>query len=400
MASYQRSDQMKRFGWIFVLLIAASPAWAAKNITVQQLKDLLVADQQAKKADADVAGDLKQVVLTEELTRAVMNSLVEYVPGPQSTEQIYVLEARSAILAPPTSDLPATPAPDAATQKAILDKAVDYATKTYAQLPTVTATKTTIRFQDNMEATAASSGMHSGATDNASSDPNLVNASQFVHYINSTENTVEIKNGVEENPLAKDKTQWGVNKMIALIANGPALYNVLQEAQAAGQISFVRWETVNGKAAAVFAFAVDKKKTHYAVNYCCFPDVDQAGMMSYSARSQSSGPQAHGNLQTVTSWKNYKATVPYKGEIFVDPDTGIVVRLVTQAEFKNTEVVHQEDQRIDFAPVPVGSKTLVLPVKTVINTEVVPNGDSQATGKYSTRHTLFTAEYKSYQAAS
>src|SRR5580658_383111 len=339
---------MKRFGWILVLLLAASPAWAAKKITVDQLKQLLVSLQQDKKADADVAAALKQVELTEELTRATMNSLVEYVPGPLSTEQIYVLEARSAILPPPAADIPATPAPDAAAQKAILDKAVDYATKTYEQLPAVTATRTTIRFQDNMEATAASSGMHSGATDSASSDPNLVSASQFVHYINSTENTVEIKNGVEENPLAKDKTQWGANKMIAVLSNGPALSSVIQDAEGTGKINFVRWEAVNGKAAAVFAFSVDKKKTHYAVNYCCFPDVDQAGMLSYSARSQGSGPQAHGNLQTVTSWKNYKATVPYHGEIFVDPDTGIVVRLVTQAEFKNTDVVHQEDQRIDF----------------------------------------------------
>jgi hypothetical protein len=227
-----------------------------------------------------------------------------------------------------------------------------------------------------------------------------VNASQFVHYINSTENTVDFTNGVEQNPLAKDKTQWGANKMIALLGNGPALGSVIQEAEATGKINFLRWEAVNGKPAAVFAFSVDKKKTHYAVNYCCFPDVDQAGMMSYSARSASSGPAAHGNMQTTTSWKPYKATVPYHGEIFVDPDSGIVVRLVTQAEFKGTDVVHQEDQRIDYGPVPVGGKTLVLPIKTVISTEVVPNGDSQAAGKYSTRHTFFTAEYKNYQPAS
>ncbi|MGP8173240.1 MAG: hypothetical protein ACLP7O_01680, partial [Terracidiphilus sp.] len=116
---------MKRFGWILVLLLAASPAWAAKKITVQQLKDLLISLQQEKKTDADVAVQLRQVELTEELTLATMNSMVNYVPGPYSTEQIYVLEARSALLAPPAADLPATPAPDAATQKAILDKAVD-----------------------------------------------------------------------------------------------------------------------------------------------------------------------------------------------------------------------------------------------------------------------------------
>ena len=78
--------------------------------------------QQEKKSDADVSTALKQIQLTEELTRNVMNSLVSYVPGPLSTEQIYVLEARSAVLAPPSSDIPTTPAPDAPGQKAILEK--------------------------------------------------------------------------------------------------------------------------------------------------------------------------------------------------------------------------------------------------------------------------------------
>jgi len=390
---------MKRFGTILMLLIAASPVWAAKSITVQQLKDLLTADQQAKKADADVANELKQVVLTEELTTATMNELAPLVPGAATLEQVYVLEAKSAVLPPPASDIPSTPAPDAAAQKAILDKAIDYAGKTYAQLPMVTAMKTTIRFQDNVSAMAASSGMHSGATDNATSDPNIANAAQFVHYINTTQAPVNIHNGIEDNPLANDKTKWGANGYIALMGNGPALGNVISEAQADGKITFVRWETVNGKAAAVFSYAVEKKKSHYAVNYCCFPDLDQAGMLSYSARSAASGPSAHGNLQTTTDWKNYKATVPYHGEIFIEPDSGVVVRLVTQADFKNTDVVHVEDQRIDFLPVAVGGKTLVLPSKTIINTEVVPNGDSGG-GKFIIRHTLFTSEYKGYQPGS
>lgn len=391
---------MKRFGWILLLVLAASPVWAAKNLTVQQLRDLLESDQKAKKADVDVATEMKDVVLTEQLSRTVMNNLAEFLPGAHSTEQIYVLEARSALLPPPAADMPATAAPDAATQSAILNKAVDYATKTYAQLPALTATRTTIRFQDSVESAAASSGMQSGAIDSASSDPKLASANLFVHYINSTENNVQIQGGVEQNPLAKDKTRWGANGYIALLGNGPALASVISEAQAAGKIDFLRWEPVNGKSAAVYTFSVDKKKTHYAVNYCCFPDVDQAGSIRFGAASPGGGHPVSGNLQTATSWHNYKETVPYHGEIFIDPDTGIIVRLVTQAEFKSNDVVHQEDQRIDFAPVTVGSKSLVLPVKTVINTEVAPNGDSQAAGKYSTRHTLFTSEYKNYQAGS
>jgi hypothetical protein len=42
---------------------------------------------------------------------------------------------------------------------------------------------------------------------------------------------------------------------------------------------------------------------------------------------------------------------------------------------------------------------LVLPLKSIIDTEVVPNGDSGAAGRYSVRRTLFTSEYKDYQIA-
>jgi hypothetical protein len=393
---------MKRFGWILVVLIAASPAWAAKNITVQQLKDILAADQQAKKTDAEVANELKQVALTEELTTVVMNSLAPLVPGAAALEQIYVLEAKSAVLAAPATDIPATPAPDAAAQKALLDKALDYASKTYAQLPVLTATKTTIRFQDNASAMASSSGMHSAAASSSADDPNLVNAAEYIHYINTAQTTVNLHNGIEDNPLAKDKTRWGANGYIALLGQGPVLSTVLQEASGAGKLNWLRWETVNGKAAAVFSFTVEKKKSHYAVNYCCFPNLDQAGVMDQSlpgAKMPGTGSTPNGNMQTTTEWKNYKATLPYHGEVFIDPDSGIVVRLITQAEFKNSDLVHLEDQRIDYLPVAVGGKTLVLPSKTIVNTEVVPNGDSGG-GKFILRHTLFTSEYKGYQAGS
>jgi hypothetical protein len=388
---------MKRFAWILVVMMLASPAWAAKKITVQQLKDMLVSLQQGRKTDAEVATELKQVELTEELTRSAMNSLVSYVSGPLSTEQIYVLEARSAVLPPPAVDLPATPAPDAAAQKAILDKAVDYTTKTYAQLPHLTATKTTIRFQDNVEAIATVTGMHSGSSD---VDPNLVQANRFIHYINSTEVPVDTQNGAEKVSTAKDKTPWGQNGYIALQGQGPVLSSVLQDAQTAGTISWLRWETINKKAAAVFAFSVDKKKSHYAVSYCCFPTSEQTGLLSYKPGAQGSGDfTAKGNLQTHTTYdQHFNATVPYHGEIFVDPDSGIVVRLNLQAEFKAADDVQQEDQRIDYGPVKVGVNAMVLPVKTVLNTVVAPNGDIGA-ARFTTRRTLFISEYKNYQPA-
>jgi len=388
---------MKKSLWVLLFLTAVSPAWAAKKITVQQLQELLTSLKAANKPDADVAGALKQVELTEQLTRATMNSLAGYAPGPGTTAQFYVLEARSAILPPPPADLPANPAPDAATQTALLGKAADYATKTFAQLPHLTATRTTLRFQDNTQAVAASSGIHSGAEYGSMADPNLVIASQFVTYINSAQTDVTLQNGAELNPLVNDKTRWGANGYIALLGQSPVLGDVFQEAQSAGKIVFLRWESVNGKTAAVFTFSVDKKKTHYAVNYCCFPDIDQVGVAKFSAPTPLGGAGGvKGNLQTYTNYKNFKANVPYHGEFFIDPGTGVVVRLVTQADFKDSDVVRKEDQRIDYTPVSVGDKTLVLPTEALVNTEVVPNGDSGA-GKFSIRHTLFVAEYKDYK---
>jgi hypothetical protein len=380
---------MKRLGWIFMFLLTASPAWAARKITVEQLKDLLVSLKQAQKTDADVAAELGNVELTEELAHNTMNGLGAYLPGELSKEQIFVLEVRSAVLAPPAGDLPATPAPDAATQKAILDKALDYATKTYAQLPNLTATKTARRFQDNIEPIQGSKAAHSSAVVAIPTAP--------IRYMTGAETQAALQNGAELNPLVKDKTRWGANGMIALLGQGPDLATILQEANSAEKISWLRWEMIMGKQVAVYSFAVDKKRTHYAVNYCCFPDSDQAGPLTMRGTGQQAG-SGPGNYQSNTNWKNYKSTVPYHGEIFVDPDTGIVVRLITEAEFKSSELVRQEDQRIDYGPETVGDKTLVLPVRSYINTLALPDGDTE-TGRLNMRHTLFISEYKNYQPA-
>jgi hypothetical protein len=93
-----------------------------------------------------------------------------------------------------------------------------------------------------------------------------------------------------------------------------------------------------------------------------------------------------------------RTKTPYHGEIYIEPGSGIVVRLITQTEEKTSDVVHQDDERIDYGPVTVGGKTLVLPVRAVAITEVVPNGES-GDGGVSTRCTPFTSEYKNYHLA-
>ncbi len=395
---------MKRLAWALLFIVASTPALAARKISVSQLEDLLHSLQLDRKSDAEVSTSLKQVELTEELTRSRMNSMVHFVPGPLSTEQIYVLEARSAGLAPPASDLPSTSAPDAAEQQAILAKAATYISGTYAQLPTLTATRTTVRFQDNMEAVAASSGISGGATEVVTTS-GFSNAATFVHYVNSTEDQVALHNGAEELPAQTTRIPWGANKMIALMEPDPTLVAVHKEAQEGGKIEWLRWELVNGKQAAVYSFAVPRKKSRLALNVCCFPAINQTGKATFytaitapTLGGGANGGGVAGNFQTNTDWHNFKTTVPYHGKFFVDPATGVVVRIIVEVELDPSEVVHQVDTRIDYGPIKVRDKVLIVPVKTFVNTEVVPNGDS-GSGGYKTRRTLFTSEYKNYQPA-
>ena len=394
---------MKRVAWALILMLAAVPSWAAKQITVGQLEDLLRSLQRDNKTDAEVATALTQVELSEELTAARMNGLVSLVRGPLSTEQIFVLEARSADLIPPAEDLPATPLPDEATRHAILAKAATYVARTYDQLPGLIASKTTLRFQDNVEAVAASSGL-SGSAKEVVTSPGFSNPASFVHFINSTEEMAASDHGAEKLPAQIGKVQWGANKMVALEEPDPSLGVVFKEAQTAGGIHWLRWELVNGRQTAVYAFTVPSKKSHLNLNVCCFPKINQTGVANFYTPTTAgmlggmgaSGGGVAGNFQTNTEWHNYKATAPYHGELFIDPGSGIVVRMITEAELQPSEVVHQLNTRIDYGPVKAGDKMLVAPVKTIINTQVVPNGDSGA-GSYTTRRTLFTSEYKDYR---
>lgn len=385
---------MRRLAILLLFCVSASLVWAGKTITVSQLDEMLRAMHRDNKSDTEVSSALKQVELSEELTRSKMNSLVQYVPGPLSTEQIYVLEARSAALAPPASDIPAIPAPDEAAQQALLAKAATYTTS-YAQLPSLRALRTTLRFQDNLEALAQSTGQ-AGSAKEITVGSGSMGPDHFLRYIRSTDKEIGFEHGVQRLPA--DKTQWGANGMIALMDPDPDLAQVFRDAKDAGTIKWQRWEIVNGKRAAVFSFQVPKKAAHIAVNVCCFPKIDQAGIADFSNASGIDS-RPGGNFQTNTDWHPYKqSSLPYHGEFFIDPDTGIVVRMITQMEPKSSDVVHQDDIRTDYGPVTVGGRTLVLPVRAIAITEVVVNGEAGA-GGYSTRHTLFTSEYKNYQPA-
>jgi len=384
---------MKHLRWILLLSLLTPSAWSASNkmISVQELRDMLTTLQHDKKNDEETATQLKQTELTEQLTFATMNTMGDLVPGPLSTEQMYVLEARSAMLPPPASDLPTAAAPDAASQQAMLAKAQDYVSKTYAQLPHLTASRMTARFQDGIVTPPTYSSIQGGIADNK--DPLFEQAKTWVRLMNTKADTVESENGIEK--FAKDKTQWGPNGLAASIGQPLALTTAMQEIASNGNPKWLRWQLINGKQIAVYSFAVDKKKTHFSVNYCCFPQTDTTGTTHVSSPI-SAGANIPGNMQNNVQWGNFKASTGYHGELFLDPETGNVVRIITEADFKPSDFVHHEAVRTDYAPMTIGGKTLIVPIRTFNIAEIVPNGDANA-ARVIIRHQFVTQDYKDYK---
>ena len=409
---------MKRFGWILLFVVAAPNLLTAdsRKMTVAQLQDALTGLHNSKKSDEQIANELKQIQLSEELTPVAMSSMVNLVDGPLSTEQIYVLEARSSMLAPPDTDLPKTAPPDAAAQQALLAKAQDYAAKTYAQLPRLTATRLIARFQDGVETIQSFYGANAQTV--SDNDPLWQQVRQYIRLMNTHTDTVEIDNGTEK-PSGKDTTSWGRNGFVNSMLPSLPLNLLTSEAVSFGSPKFLRWETISGHRSAVFAFAIDKKKSHYAISYCCFPDTSSVGGGLYggngkgggSAPTPSSGaglgglsanpaahPSGNGSLANVSNWKPFNARSGYHGELFLDPDSGVVLRTIVEAEFKPSEFVHYENIRIDYAPMPIGGDNLYVPVRSFTIAEIVPNGDSFAS-RYAVRHQFVTQDFKDFQPA-
>ncbi|HYK35800.1 tetratricopeptide repeat protein [Alloacidobacterium sp.] len=390
---------MRRFLVLFTIALASTlPSRSQTKITVQQLDSRLADMHKQSKTDDQVANALKEMELTEQLLPSVMNSFVQYQPGPQTVVQIRVLALSSALLPPPPADLPDTPAPDRATQAAIIARATDYAAKQYALLPKLTLDKTTLRYQNGEEFVRASNGAGSKM---GHSDLGLDPASLYLRFLGQSSAAIVTQGGAEVLPAkAKNQDPGGPNGQISSVGTGPVLSSVLREA-GPGKMTWLRWETIDGKRVAVFSFAVNRKQSHYQVNYCCFPKTENVGShigMSPNGVSSGGTPPTSENLGTATFFEPFNSTVGYHGEVFVDPESGTVVRLIVRAELKPTDFILQEDTRIDYGTVEAGGKAYVVPTRDILLTTMAPGGNSFA--KFTTRRTLFDVGYSNYQAVS
>jgi hypothetical protein len=307
------------------LILVALPGRAAdRKLTVQELRDRVATARQAGTSDADVAKELSGTGLSEELPASEVGRLVGLLPGPLSTEQLYVLEARNAALPPPPDNLPAMAAPGEAERHAMLAKAREWTASVYAQLPPLSARCLIARFQDGYaEADRGGEGI--------AAQGGLMQAGLDVRLINKHQDKTRFVHGVEVETVFTETAEPGENGVWALVEEPLSPNAILQEAMDSGTLRFLRWESVNGVRLAAFSFEVDKKKTHFGLAY---------RVVAYESLPGPVGIETYGSSTTISTTVNKRIArsfhhqVGYGGEVFIEPDSGVVLRTITEASFK------------------------------------------------------------------
>jgi len=322
------------------LAMLAMPAFGVDKVTVQQLEETIAASK--TRGDKELARRLADLELTERLSTPRFDRLQPSVPGEKSRAALVALADASAFLSLPALEILPDAPPDRTTQGQILSRAVDFVAATMTKMPDFLARRTTTRFQD-MKA-------HPVETDPVVVTPGIY------HLLGSDSVTIRYRNGTEEEEKGSGKKgqdqaaapqgliTWGVF--------GPMLGVVMKDLLKA-KVGWSRWEQSPSGPLAVFRYSVPQGQSSYTARYCC----------SFSVS---------GKLD-----REFDAVSQYEGEIAIEPKSGNILRLVVRTAIAPPSPIYRADVAIEYAPIEIGGKRYVCPIKSVSVTtamEVVPRG--------------------------
>jgi VWFA-related protein len=331
-----------------VLAIAATaslPALAAKPVTLEQLQQALAEAQAVHLSDSDTARKLADVDLTVQLRPAALQHLLIASPGPRTSQALRGISDASLFLDPPASEVPSTPAPDFATQKAIMARTIHYVARTLPTIPDFMASRITEHFDDAPQALQPNgwpvrAGLH---LDGSFEAP--------ISFMDGGERSApvpapapELKKASSAKAAASARAAQAASGMNSWGEFRTILGIVLVDA-AKGKVEWARWERIDGQPAAVFQFQVERPASHYDVQF---------------ARNRPS----KGAVKPVSNYV-FHQTSGYHGHIAVDPSTGAVLRVVIDADLEPGSPIHRASVLVEYAPVKIGSRSYICPVRSI-----------------------------------
>lgn len=253
------------------------------------------------------------------------------------------LEQKSASLpGPPQAPLSIQPVPSAADQAKLLQTASRFAQSYVQRLPNFLCDQLTRRYTN---LTGNVEGGH----------PRF---NQQLHISDRFKDSLRFVNGVEEGG-ALDQTQSRAHKVLAKKGFslsqgefGTVMVNIFGP-QVHAEMSWHHWQDFAGRRAAVISYFVPLARSKYELLACCM-------LLPMGGQTQQ------------------RTTAPFGGLVYIDPDTGVILRLTVQALglpaafwIKETRTV------IDYAEVKIGAGTYDLPAKALVFVASKVQGGSQ-----------------------
>jgi len=343
---------MRKCAILLLLWGIAFPAMAAKIMSIDQMEQLLI--KLHGKPDGKVAGELEDAQLTERVSPARLARWEASFPGKRTQEELMKLADMTAFLNPPASDVLRDPPPDIETQQRMVSLALDYVRTTITHLPNFYATRETTHFEDtpSQQMAHATGPNFPGVAATAVRAPGVtVSRTDYksLHSTGATSATVTYRDGHEVRDTGAAKGKMEDQPALGLTTSGEfgPILGVVMGDVVQSQVTWLRWEPGVSEPAGVFRYTVPQDHSNYAV-------------------------------RKPNGAKIVELYPGYHGEIVIDPATGEILRLSVVAELLPPYEMIQAAILVEYAPVLVGDRTYICPVRGVAySTMPVPNGSVQ-----------------------
>ena len=343
----------RSFAACLIAALALSAA-GARRATVAQLEEAVVTGENEHRADLDVARQIGELEMTEQLTvRTLAHFAANHKLGPRTALALQLLSDQSVFLAPPADELPATAPPDAAMQQQMLDAARAYSVETWARLPNFFVTRLTHRFDDSPHVlTKGDWPVRTGLQPVGMS-------SRQVTFQGGKEVQDPTSESAAEN--SKSSQELGLHSWGEF---GPELTVVLAD-MGKQKVEFKHWEEIGTRLAAVYEYRVPKEASHYAVSYCCIVNQLVVGRTQFGYSGTNRSAQQVANIPRTELQHTYIETPGYHGTIAIDPAIGTVLRITIQAELSHGDPLLLAETLVEYGSVSIGDRQFICPLRSI-----------------------------------
>jgi hypothetical protein len=328
-----------------LVLAAGLLASAQMSMSVDKLKEFVKSSVALHEDDRKLAEYLKKVKLTNQLDASTVEDLQGLGAGPRTVAALKALMASTASLpaAPPPPPKPVyvpPPPPTSEEQAQVLADAKDYARNYSARMPDYICTQVTRRFYDP-------SGMEFWRAQDT--------ITERLSYFEGHEDYKVVLVNSQPVEMSHDKL-GGATSSGEFVSMMREIFAPDTETQ----FDWERWGTLRGRRMHVFSYRVLQSKSKYSI---------------------------------FSGTANQRIIAGYRGLIFIDKETGAILKITLQAEDLPTGFpIREVNLSLDYDHVSISDHDFILPLKAILT--------SREGAKYLSKNEVEFRMYRKFSAES